>query len=195
MTTAYRTYKNGQTILDVATGRPATPFDYGAGHVVPVAALDPGLVYDASVEDYLSFFCALNYTAGQIKLAAGRNFKCDRKKTYRVEDLNYPSFAVPLKAASGKKGGSRDPVTVKYTRTLTNVGTAGTYRVSVSSQSPSVKIEVQPQLLSFRKLNEKKSYTVTFTSASRPSGTTSFAHLEWSDGKLTVGSPIAFSWT
>ncbi|KAI4316635.1 hypothetical protein L6164_024598 [Bauhinia variegata] len=194
MTTAYKTYKNGQTILDIATGRPATPFDYGAGHVDPVAALDPGLVYDASIDDYLSFFCALKYTPAQIKLAARRDFKCDPKKAYRVEDFNYPSFAVPLETASGFGGGSRAPVTVKYSRTVTNVGTAGTYKVSVSSQSPSVKIVVEPQILSFSQLYEKKSYTVTFTSASQPSGTTGFAHLEWSDGKHTVASPIAFSW-
>ncbi|KAK7332614.1 hypothetical protein VNO80_29368 [Phaseolus coccineus] len=61
MTTAYTSYKNGAAILDVATGQPATPFDYGAGHVDPVAALDPGLVDDANVEDYLGFLCALNF--------------------------------------------------------------------------------------------------------------------------------------
>ncbi|GAU36499.1 hypothetical protein TSUD_316250 [Trifolium subterraneum] len=114
---------------------------------------------------------------------------------YRVEDLNYPSFAVPIDTASGVKGGSHKSTTVQYKRILTNVGNPATYKVSVSSQSPSVKITVEPQILSFKALNEKKSYTVTFTSDSMPSGTTSFAHLEWSDGKHKVTSPIAFSWT
>ncbi|KAJ1379358.1 Peptidase S8/S53 domain [Sesbania bispinosa] len=195
MTTAYTSYKNGQTIQDVATGQPGTPFDYGAGHVDPVAALDPGLVYDANVDDYLNFFCALNYTSFQIKLAARREFTCDSKKNYRVEDFNYPSFAVPFETASGIGGGSDAPTTVKYTRTLTNVGTSGTYKASVSSRSSSVKIVVEPQTLSFTELYEKKSYTVTFTSSSMPSGTNSFAYLEWTDGKHRVGSPIALSWT
>ena len=194
MTTAYRTYKNGATIQDVATGKPATPFDYGAGHVDPMAALDPGLVYDATIDDYLSFFCALNYTAPQIKLAARRDFTCNPRKIYKVENFNYPSFAVPLDTASGIGGGSKAPTTVQYTRILTNVGTPATYKVSVTSQSPSVKIVVQPQILSFKALYEKKSYTVTFIASSMPSGTSSFAHLEWSDGKHRVGSPIAFSW-
>ncbi|KAF7817449.1 subtilisin-like protease SBT1.7 [Senna tora] len=195
MTTSYTAYKNGQTIKDISTGQAASAFDYGAGHVDPVAALNPGLVYDTSIDDYLSFLCALKYTSTQIKLATRKDFTCDPSKKYRVEDFNYPSFAVPLETASGVGGGSRAASSVIYRRTLMNVGTAGTYKVSVSSQSPSVKIVVEPQTLSFKQVYEKKSYTVTFTSASMPSGTTTFAHLEWSDGKHRVGSPIALSWT
>lgn len=194
MTTAYRSYKNGGTIQDIASGQPASPFDYGAGHVDPIAALNPGLVYDATIDDYLYFLCALDYTPAQIKIVARRDFTCD--KHHKVEDFNYPSFAVPFETASGIGGGSKAPVSVQYKRTLTNVGTPGTYKVSVSSsQAPSVKIVVEPQTLSFERMYEKQSYTVTFTSASMPSGTTSFAHLEWSDGSHVVGSPIAFSWT
>ncbi|OAY23008.1 subtilisin-like protease SBT1.7 [Manihot esculenta] len=195
MTTAYTAYKDGKTILDVSTGQPSTPFDYGAGHVNPVAALDPGLVYDATVEDYLSFLCALNYTSSQIKLATNRDFTCDTSKKYSLNDLNYPSFSVPLQTASGKGGGAGVKSTVKYTRTLTNVGPPATYKVSVSSQTPSVNILVEPESLSFSEQYEKKSYTVTITATSMPSGTNSFARLEWSSSKHVVGSPIAFSWT
>lgn len=194
MTTAYSTYKGGKTITDIATGSSATPFDYGAGHVDPVAALDPGLVYDATVQDYVGFLCALNYTADQIKTVTKADYTCDDKKKYTLGDFNYPSFAVPLETASSNEGGADASSTVKYTRTLTNVGEPATYKVSVSSD-PTVKISVQPESLSFSQAYEKKTYTVTFTAGSQPSGTTSFAHLEWSDGKHTVGSPIAFSWT
>jgi hypothetical protein len=195
MTTAYATYKNGENLLDVATGKPSTPFDYGAGHVNPVAALDPGLVYDASVDDYINFFCALNYSASDIKQITNKDFTCDSSKKYSLGDLNYPSFSVPLETASGKGGGAGVTSTVKYTRTLTNVGVPATYKLSMTSKTPSVKILVEPESLSFAKEYEKKTYTVTFTATSMPSGTNSFAHLEWSDGKHVVGSPIAFSWT
>ncbi|KAK3017817.1 hypothetical protein RJ639_003674 [Escallonia herrerae] len=84
---------------------------------------------------------------------------------------------------------------VKYTRTLTNVGSAATYKASVSSESESVKISVEPESLSFSQVNEKKSYTVTFSAGSMPSSTNVFGRIEWSDGKQTVGSPIAISWT
>uniref|UniRef100_A0A5B7A6B2 Putative subtilisin-like protease SBT1.7 n=1 Tax=Davidia involucrata TaxID=16924 RepID=A0A5B7A6B2_DAVIN len=195
MTTAYTTYKNGGHIQDVATGMPSTPFDHGAGHVNPVSALDPGLVYDATVDDYLDFLCALNYSASQIKNIARRDFTCKLGKKYSVGDLNYPSFAVPLQTASGKGGGTGALNVVKYSRSLTNVGTPATYKVSVSSETQAVKISVKPESLSFTELNEKKNYTVTFIASSMPSGITSFARLEWSDGKHIVGSPIAFSWT
>ncbi|CAN0905574.1 Subtilisin-like protease SBT1.7 [Linum grandiflorum] len=176
MTTAYTAYKTG--------GKPATPFDYGAGHVNPVAALDPGLVYDATVEDYFGFLCALNYTAELIKRATNKGFTCDSRKTYSLGDFNYPSFSVALQTASGKG----------YSRTLTNVGSPGTYKVALASETKAVKMTVQPATLTFGQEKEKKSYTVTFTAASMPSGTTSFAHLEWSDGKHMVHSPIAFTW-
>ncbi|KAF8690060.1 hypothetical protein HU200_041421 [Digitaria exilis] len=40
----------------------STPFARRAGHVDPNRAVDPGLVYDAGADDYLSFLCALGYT-------------------------------------------------------------------------------------------------------------------------------------
>jgi hypothetical protein len=74
------------------------------------------------------------------------------------------------------------------------VGSARTYKVSVKSNAPSVKISIEPKVLSFKR-NEKKLYTVTFTtSGSKPNSSQSFGRLEWSDGKTVVKSPIAFIW-
>ncbi|KAL2529589.1 Subtilisin-like protease SBT1.7 [Forsythia ovata] len=195
MTTAYSTYKNGQGIQDLATGLPSTPFDYGAGHVDPISALDPGLVYDATIDNYIDFLCALNYSASMIKIITKQDYSCKDGKEYSVGDLNYPSFSVPYQTASGPGGGSSAPTVVKYTRTLTNVGNPATYKVSVSQETKAVKILVEPEVLTFTKPNEKKSFTVTFTASSMPSGTTSFDYLKWMDGKHIVGSPIAISWS
>ncbi|KAM7516472.1 hypothetical protein LguiA_006055 [Lonicera macranthoides] len=195
MTTAYTAYKNGKRIEDLATGKPSTAFDHGAGHVDPVSALNPGLVYDLTVDDYLNFLCALNYTSSQINILAKRNFTCDQSKKYSLHDLNYPSFAVSLQSPVIGSGGSSSGTTVvKHTRTLTNVDSAATYKASVSSESDSVKISVDPELLSFSQANEKKSYTVTFTVSSMSSNTNSFGRIEWSDGKHVVGSPVTVSW-
>ncbi|PWA75774.1 Peptidase S8/S53 domain-containing protein [Artemisia annua] len=123
----------------------------------------------------------------EVKRVECGKFKCVKGKKYRVEDLNYPSFAVPLQTASRKR-------VVKYTRILTNVGTPATYKVSISLKIRGVKITVEPEELTFVKKNEKKTYTVTFTALSKPSGTNRFARLTWSGGKYVVSSPIAFSW-
>lgn len=189
MTTAYTAYKDGKMIKDVATGKPSTPFDHGAGHVDPVSALNPGLVYDLTVEDYLNFLCALNYTAQQMNSLARRNFSCDSSKHYSLNDLNYPSFAVSIQA---QMGGTN---VFKHTRTVTNVGSPGIYKVSVSTTSESVKISVVPATLTFSQTNEKKSYTVTFSSTSMASNTNAFGRIVWSDGKHSVGSAVAVSWT
>lgn len=197
MTTAYVTYKNGQPMEDISTGKPSTPFDHGAGHVDPLSALNPGLVYDLDASDYLSFLCALNYTEAQIKTLSRGNFTCDLGKKYNVSDLNYPSFSVPLESAIIGSGSGNDsrPTVVKYTRTLTNVGSASSYKSSIKLDSASVKVSVEPETLSFSQSNEKKSFTVTFTAGSMPSNTVSFGRIEWSDGKHVVGSPLAISWT
>ncbi|KAM5576725.1 subtilisin-like protease SBT1.7 [Rosa sericea] len=187
MTTAYIAYKDGQKLQDVATGKPSTPFDHGAGHVDPVSALNPGLVYDLTVEDYLNFLCALNYTESEITSLAKRKFTCDESKSYSVRDLNYPSFAVNLVS-----GSSSSSTVLKYSRTLTNVGPAGTYKATATMDDPSVKVSVEPESLSFAGANEKKSYTVTFA-VTGSSSLSSFGRLEWSDGKHIVGSPIAIS--
>ncbi|KAK2999204.1 hypothetical protein RJ639_022783 [Escallonia herrerae] len=151
-----------------------------------------GLVYDATVDDYLGFLCALNYSSIQIKALTKRDFTCESRKKYRVEDFNYPSIAVPLQTASGKGGGSSAPTIVQYTRTLTNVGTPTTYTVSVTSETQAVKILVMPKSLNFSEKNEKKSYTMTFTASSMPSGIISFARLQWSDGKHIVRESTVF---
>ena len=36
---------------------PGDPFDFGAGHVDPNKAIDPGLTYDAGLIDYLAASC------------------------------------------------------------------------------------------------------------------------------------------
>ncbi|KAL6498224.1 hypothetical protein OROGR_028621 [Orobanche gracilis] len=155
MTTAYTTYKNGEVIQDVSTGKASIPFDIGSGHVNPVSALDPGLVYDLVPEDYFNFLCASNYTSEHIRILG--NFTCDAKESYSVNDLNYPSFAVSIQSQK-----SSDTVVVNHKRTLTNVGQPGTYKVSTST-SGSVSISVVPDTLTFSQTNEKKSYTATFT--------------------------------
>ncbi|KAL0738359.1 hypothetical protein Bca4012_014569 [Brassica carinata] len=119
MTTANGSGNDGKPILDISNHKPSTPFVHGAGHVSPVSALTPGLIYDLTTEDYLHFLCASNYTLSQIKIIARRDFECDPNKKYRIADFNYPSFAVSINHSRGGDGAYR------YTRIVTSVGGAG----------------------------------------------------------------------
>lgn len=195
MTSAYTSTKGGaSTFRDEATQEAATPFDYGNGHVDVAAALDPGLVYDIKTEDYIDFLCALNSTTEYVQGISGTNSTCDANKTYSQYDLNYPSFAAgyDTKTDSG-------PKTVNFTRTVTNVGEAGTYRVNVSLSDPDlVQVSVDPEELSFDASQEQKSFVVSVTlaraGAEADSGKNAWGRLVWSDGSHTVGSSLGFVW-
>ena len=74
-------------IHDSATTKKATPFEYGAGHIWPNRAADPGLVYELSTTDYLNFLCARNYTQNQISVFYKKPYICP--KSYSLTDFNY----------------------------------------------------------------------------------------------------------
>ncbi|GGA91173.1 hypothetical protein GCM10011369_36600 [Neiella marina] len=48
-----------QTVVKEDGVTPADPFDFGAGHAAPVAAMTPGLAYEANFFDYMAFMCGL----------------------------------------------------------------------------------------------------------------------------------------
>ncbi|KAF3567683.1 hypothetical protein DY000_02011728 [Brassica cretica] len=155
------------------------------GHVSPTTAVNRGLIYDLTTEDYIDFICASNYNSSLITIISRGNYACPRK-THHAADLNYPSFAVNVKGSG----------TYKYTRTVTNVGGAGSYSVKVTSETTTVKISVEPAVLNFKEVNEKKLYSVTFTViSSKAPRSNSFGSIEWSDGKHVVASPVAIRWT
>ncbi|KAF4362936.1 hypothetical protein F8388_002366 [Cannabis sativa] len=46
----------------------STPFIHGAGHVDPNKALNPGLVYDLNVNDYVAFLYSIGYDSKRISI-------------------------------------------------------------------------------------------------------------------------------
>ena len=68
MTTAYNVDNSGGNIKDLGTGKESNPFTHGAGHVDP-NGLNPGLVYDSDINDYLAFLCSIGYDANQIAVS------------------------------------------------------------------------------------------------------------------------------
>ncbi|XP_054819250.1 subtilisin-like protease Glyma18g48580 [Prosopis cineraria] len=180
MTTASILDNTNAQIRDEQDDKVATPFHYGTGFVKPNQAIDPGLVYDLKVSDYLNLLCASAYEERLVEaINYNRPYKCPR--SYRLEDFNYPSITLPFMGVK--------PVNV--TRTVTNVGPPSTYTVNVKAP-PGVKVVVLPKTLKFQRTNQKKSYLVILqaTSSAKTSDQPSFGELTWTDGKHKVRSPI-----
>ena len=143
-------------------------FGHGAGHVAPNSAADPGLVYDAGWNEWLAFLCG----TGQLQASYCPAIAID------PSDLNQASIAI---------GGLAGVQTV--TRTVTNVGPAATYAVTVAEPA-GVDVVVSPETLDLG-AGESAEYSVTFTST--PSATLDeFAQgsLTWTHADHVVRSPL-----
>ncbi|PKU77707.1 Cucumisin [Dendrobium catenatum] len=148
-------------------------FAYGAGHINPLGALRPGLIYDAQEVDYIKMLCGEGYSTKNLRLVTGDQNSCTSTNNGTVFDLNYPTFA--LQAQHG------NTFSTSFQRTVTNVGLSNsTYKAIVNAPS-SLKINVEPNVLSFEALLEKKSFSVKIE-GDAPTTTIS-AVLIWSDGR------------
>ncbi|KAL5798166.1 hypothetical protein ACOSQ2_002986 [Xanthoceras sorbifolium] len=182
ITTTATTQDNDYEPILNASYSKATPFSYGAGHVQPNLAVDPGLVYDLTINDYLSFLCGLGYNQTQISVSSDeKTYKCP--KSFSLANFNYPSITVP------KLSGS-----ITVMRTVKNVGSPGTYRARVKKPM-GISVSVQPKSLKFEKMGEEKTFFVTLKAKKARAAAAKdyvFGELVWSDDKQhQVRSPIA----
>ena len=139
-----------------STRSPDREFGYGAGHIHPLKAVNPGLVYETSKDDYVNMLCNMGYDPTKIKKIVGdNNSTCATKTKQAPRQLNYPSMVARLKEVG--------PFTVTSARMVTNVGFANsTYQAKIT-RSSEIDVKVEPRTLSFKSLNEKKSFVVTVT--------------------------------
>lgn len=188
MTTAYNVDSAGGVIGDMSTGKASTPFARGAGHVDPNSAADPGLVYDADAEDYITFLCAIGYDAKQVALFTGDGSvtDCSTRSGTVVGDLNYPAFSAVF---------GPDKRAVTQRRVVRNVGgnVWATYRVRITAPE-GVRVTVSPGTLRFRPWRKTQEYEVTLELQENLPDKHTFGAIEWSDGQHKVKSPIAITW-
>ena len=154
----------------------ATPFDFGAGHIVPNDALDPGLVYDTSNDEYDAFACGTSSPA----VAEER---CDELAaaglSFAAADLNQPSIAI------GRLANERT-----ITRRVTNVGEeSGTYTVNVVPPS-GIGVAVAPQTITLQP-GASASFDVTLSMQSGPLDLWRFGSMTWESNDRSVYSTLA----
>ncbi|BFI28637.1 tRNA guanosine-2'-O-methyltransferase [Marchantia polymorpha subsp. ruderalis] len=182
--TSAKTVDNTKKPIQDWDGTTASAFATGSGMVNPPAALEPGLVYDASARDYNLFLCALGYSDQNVEVITGEKGFCSAEKYFpSLSNLNYPSLSVAnltMKATT-------------ITRRVTNVGRAKSlYTVSV--QAPEgVKVSIYPSILRYSRAYETKTFTVKLE-RTKPADfsqeTYAFGSYTWSDGYHKVRSPI-----
>ncbi|XP_057765175.1 subtilisin-like protease SBT5.4 [Salvia miltiorrhiza] len=174
MTTS-RTRANTALPMRDYNDREADAFARGSGDIRPNRAADPGLVYDMGLTDYYDFLCGIGYNHSLISHITQSDYQCP--KNFDVLNLNYPSISVPSLNGS-----------VRVTRRLKNVGSAGRYVARVK-QPPFFRVWVEPSILEFSEIGEEKSFSVTVKSKGSVSGFR-FGGLTWTDGIHYVRSPI-----
>lgn len=179
----------GKPIMDGP--KPASVFAMGSGHVNPMRAIDPGLVYDIKPDDYIAHLCTLGYSRAEIFVVTHRDVNClNILSKNRDFSLNYPSLSVIF------KHGIRSRV---ITRRLTNVGLPNsTYSVQVNAPQ-GLKVKVMPESLTFNHLYRSKIYRVWFFSTKGTSKQVSYGqgHLTWVHNQQShykVRSPISVTW-
>jgi hypothetical protein len=189
MTTAYTVDNRGGTMLDESTGNVSTVLDFGAGHVHPQKAMDPGLIYDITSFDYIDFLCNSNYTLNNIQVVTRRNADCSgAKRAGHAGNLNYPSLSVVFQQYG------KHQMSTHFIRTVINVGDAkSVYKVTIRPPGETV-VTVQPEKLVFRRVGQKLNFLVRVqtTAVKLAPGASSMmsGSIIWSDGKHTVTSPI-----
>ncbi|CAJ2669795.1 unnamed protein product [Trifolium pratense] len=184
MTTSDILDNNQEHIKDIGTGSRATPFALGAGHVNPNRALNPGLVYDVGVQDYVNLLCALNITQKNIT-AITRSSSNDCSKPSL--DLNYPSFIAFFNGEN-----SLSKTIQEFYRTVTNVGEGQATYVASITPIEGFRATVIPNNLVFNEKNEKLSYKLRIeVAATTKLKELDFGYLTWMDTKQhVVRSPI-----
>jgi len=174
MTTAHQSLTRPKEEED--NGLQATPFGYGAGHIVPNDAIDPGLVFDVTDDDYDAFACGTEPPL----ISAGR---CDELEdagfSFAGADLNQPSIAV------ARLAGTR---TVR--RRVTNVSDQSASFVAQVVAPDDITVDVVPPSITVAP-GESATYDVTLSYEGDDLDRWRFGSLAWTNSDYSVYSTIA----
>lgn len=181
MTTAYVHDNTHNPLKDSSMDAPSNPYDHGAGHINPLKALDPGLVYDIEAQDYFEFLCTQKLTSTELNVFSKYSNRSCHHTLASPGDLNYPAISVVF-----PEDKSNSVLTLR--RTVTNVGPPVSNYHVVVSPFKGADIKVDPKSLNFTRKNQKLSFKITFTTKS-PQTMPEFGGLVWKDGVHKVRSP------
>lgn len=125
----------------------------------------------------------MDYGVDKLRTISGNNSTCSKgSEETSPKALSYPSMAAQVS--------SGESFTIKFPRTITNIGLPNsTYKARIL-QNSKISVNVVPEVLSFRSLNEKKAFIMIVTGKGLASGLIVSAALLWFDGSHIVRRPI-----
>jgi hypothetical protein len=163
-----------------STNKEADPFDIGGGHVDPNKAMNAGLIYNITTEDYIQFLCSMGHNTASIRKVIKTTTSCNKQKNKALINLNLPSISIPNL--------NRDATVI---RTVTNVGNINVVYKAIVKSPYGIKVKVEPQILRFNSDTKVLTFNVSFISTQKLHGDYRFGSITWTDEKHFVRTPIA----
>ncbi|NIL93917.1 MAG: S8 family serine peptidase [Woeseiaceae bacterium] len=154
----------------------AHPFDFGSGHIVPNDAVDPGLVYDLTEEEYDAFACGTGSPAVSQE-------RCDELElagySFAGADMNQPSISIGFLSSERT-----------VTRRVTNVSDeVGSYTANIVAPS-GIGVVVDPASITVPP-GQSTTFDVTVSMQSGQLDFWRFGSLTWENNERSVFSPLA----
>ncbi|MBA0873865.1 hypothetical protein Goshw_008319 [Gossypium schwendimanii] len=182
MTTA-TVYDNMRKPVTNGSASFATPHEMGVGEISPVKALNPGLVFETTTEDYLRFLCYNGSPEKTIRSMSKTKFKCPTKSSDDlISNINYPSISI------SKLEKSKGFLTIK--RSVTNVGHPNVTYTSTVQAPMGMKVKVLPKKITFLENVKRVSFKVLFDGSEASSGY-KFGSITWSAAQYSVRTVFA----
>ena len=169
MTSAYQDIN----LQDAQT--PANPFDFGAGHIRPNDATDPGLVFDTTDDEYDAVACGIGSSA------------VDEPRCTALEASGFSDNASDMNQASIAVSDLVNERTV--TRRVLNVSDTATTYTAAADAPPGMGLSVTPGSLSLA-AGESATFDVTMTYQSGPPDLWRFGSVTWIGGDRSVRMPV-----
>ncbi|KAG6783262.1 hypothetical protein POTOM_012707 [Populus tomentosa] len=156
----------------------ANAHEVGVGEINPLKALNPGLVFETTTEDYLQFLCYYGYSEKNIRSMSKKNFNCPRISIDRlISNINYPSISI------GNLDRHKPAQTIK--RTVTNVGCPNATYISRVQAPVGLEVKVFPKKIAFIEGLTRVSFKVLFYGKEAFNGY-NFGSVTWFDGRHSV---------
>lgn len=176
MTTATIADNTGKGLTN-SSGDMANPHETGVGELSPVKALDPGLVFPTTTEDYFHFLCHCGYKEKVLRSMSSTMFRCPKVSSDKlISNINYPSISIGELKRNHEK---------RVTRHVFNVGAPNATYTATISAPEGLRVSITPNKIDFHESSTTATFNVSFQGKQAQKGY-NYGSLTWFDGLHNV---------